>query len=185
MIRITSHDGIIILPAQTLWGISTGEPPFACVHAADNDVPGGYQSYHGHPLVIECAGVACEETAVSFKEQRESRLENKGEFPDDGRIMVCPNCGSDAISFDAYDFGICPETGYHDAGERYFRCDCEDSGDVCDLVMAPRDPEPNVSEAPGWAEEENGDWVEAPEFLPRRSPQTWTSQMSLDLGEVA
>jgi hypothetical protein len=33
-----------------------------------------------------------------------------------------------------YDFGVCPDTGYHDTGER-FRCfDCGARGDAADLV---------------------------------------------------
>ncbi len=45
---------------------------------------------------------------------------------------MCPECGSDHITFEEYDFGICSQTGYHDAGER-FRCGtCGATGDVAD-----------------------------------------------------
>ncbi len=46
---------------------------------------------------------------------------------------MCPECGSDEVTAEEYDFGICRETGYHDAGER-FRCrDCGAAGDAEDL----------------------------------------------------
>jgi len=38
------------------------------------------------------------------------------------------------VTIEEYDFGACPLTGYHDAGER-FRCRaCGAAGDVDDLV---------------------------------------------------
>ena len=47
--------------------------------------------------------------------------------------MSCPECLSDDIEVHEHDFGICPETGYHDAGER-FRCRaCGATGDADDL----------------------------------------------------
>ena len=50
--------------------------------------------------------------------------------------MRCPECLSEAITVHEYDFGICPETGYHDAGER-FRCGaCGAEGDADDLCAA-------------------------------------------------
>jgi rubredoxin len=49
---------------------------------------------------------------------------------------MCPECGSDEVTAEEYDFGICRETGYHDAGER-FRCRaCGAEGDAEDLVAA-------------------------------------------------
>jgi hypothetical protein len=49
--------------------------------------------------------------------------------------MRCPECLSDDIEIREYDFGICRETGYHDAGER-FRCRaCGATGDAEDLVQ--------------------------------------------------
>jgi len=48
--------------------------------------------------------------------------------------MACPECLSDEVIVHEYDFGICPQTGYHDAGER-FRClACGATGDADDLV---------------------------------------------------
>ncbi len=48
--------------------------------------------------------------------------------------MSCPKCLSDDVEVREYDFGICSETGYHDAGER-FRCRaCGATGDADDLV---------------------------------------------------
>jgi len=47
---------------------------------------------------------------------------------------MCPERGSDQVTFDAFDFGLCPQTGYHDAGER-FRCrTCGATGDAADAV---------------------------------------------------
>ena len=46
---------------------------------------------------------------------------------------MCPECGSGEVTVQEYDFGICRETGYHDAGER-FRCRvCGAAGDAEDL----------------------------------------------------
>ncbi len=48
--------------------------------------------------------------------------------------MLCPECLSDDVEVCAYDFGICRETGYHDAGDR-FRCRaCGATGNAVDLV---------------------------------------------------
>lgn len=32
--------------------------------------------------------------------------------------MTCPQCGSPDLRFEDCDFGVCSQTGYHDAGER-------------------------------------------------------------------
>jgi hypothetical protein len=48
--------------------------------------------------------------------------------------MGCPNCGSDDLRIEEYDFGVCRETGYHDAGERYRCLACGDEGDADDLA---------------------------------------------------
>ena len=51
-----------------------------------------------------------------------------------GNASMCPECLSDDIEVSEFDFGICPQTGYHDAGER-FRCRaCGATGDADDLV---------------------------------------------------
>ena len=48
---------------------------------------------------------------------------------------MCPECGSDEVVINEYDFGICSQTGYHDAGER-FRClACGAQGDADDLAQ--------------------------------------------------
>lgn len=47
--------------------------------------------------------------------------------------MRCPQCLSEEITVTEYDFGVCPETGYHNAGER-FRCGaCGAQGGADDL----------------------------------------------------
>ena len=53
------------------------------------------------------------------------------------RFRMCPECSSDKVTIDdEYDFGVCAQTGYHDAGER-FRCRaCRAQGDAGDLVVA-------------------------------------------------
>jgi rubredoxin len=51
---------------------------------------------------------------------------------------MCPECGSDQVTIQEFDFGICPQTGYHDAGAR-FRCQaCGAKGDADDLEPARR-----------------------------------------------
>jgi len=58
------------------------------------------------------------------------------EFPEmvEPEIKVCPACGSWKLIAVEYDFGICSQTGYHEAGER-FRCTvCGDQGDADELV---------------------------------------------------
>jgi len=52
---------------------------------------------------------------------------------------MCPECGSDNIRIEPYDFGRCSETGYHDAGERYRCLECGASGDAEDLVTVTDD----------------------------------------------
>ena len=47
---------------------------------------------------------------------------------------MCPECGSDNVRVEEYDFGKCPETGYHDAGERYRCLECGAIGDADELV---------------------------------------------------
>ena len=50
-------------------------------------------------------------------------------------MAQCPECLSEELAAYAYDFGICPETGYRDAGER-FRCrSCGATGLVEDVVL--------------------------------------------------
>lgn len=48
--------------------------------------------------------------------------------------MRCPECLSNDVTIGEYDFGICRQTGYHDAGERYRCSACGATGDVADLV---------------------------------------------------
>lgn len=57
-------------------------------------------------------------------------------FPRDTRTLttMCPECGSDNVVIKPYDFGTCPQTGYHDAGERFECRDCGATGDGSDLV---------------------------------------------------
>lgn len=48
--------------------------------------------------------------------------------------VACPECLSGNVDVREYDFGVCQQTGYHDAGER-FRCRaCGATGDAADLV---------------------------------------------------
>ena len=47
---------------------------------------------------------------------------------------MCPECLSNDVEVHEFDFGVCPQTGYHDAGEQ-FRCRaCGATGDADDLV---------------------------------------------------
>ena len=48
--------------------------------------------------------------------------------------MRCPECLSGDIAIHEYDFGICRETGYHDAGERFTCRSCGATGDADDLT---------------------------------------------------
>jgi hypothetical protein len=48
---------------------------------------------------------------------------------------MCPECGSENVRAVPYDYGVCRETGYHDAGERYACRDCGAFGDADDLAM--------------------------------------------------
>ena len=51
---------------------------------------------------------------------------------------MCPERGSDQVTIREFDFKVCPQTGYHDAGAR-FRCRaCGAQGDADDLQPAPR-----------------------------------------------
>ena len=46
---------------------------------------------------------------------------------------MCPECGSEQVTVSRYDFGVCPQTGYHDAGERFHCQACGATGDAGDL----------------------------------------------------
>lgn len=48
---------------------------------------------------------------------------------------MCPECGSDNVRIAHYDFGRCPETGYHDAGDQYECIECGYYGDASELVI--------------------------------------------------
>jgi hypothetical protein len=49
---------------------------------------------------------------------------------------MCPECGSTQIAITTFDFGVCRQTGYHDAGER-FRClACAATGPADDCMPA-------------------------------------------------
>jgi hypothetical protein len=48
---------------------------------------------------------------------------------------MCPECGSHNVRVEPYDYGVCRETGYHDAGEMYVCGDCGTRGDDGDLAM--------------------------------------------------
>ena len=48
---------------------------------------------------------------------------------------MCPECGSEQVVINEYDFGICPQTGYHDAGERYQCHECGATGGADELVL--------------------------------------------------
>ena len=51
---------------------------------------------------------------------------------------MCPDCGSDQIDIVEFDFGICPQTGYHDCGE-LFRClECGAAGELGELLDSER-----------------------------------------------
>ncbi len=55
---------------------------------------------------------------------------------------MCPDCLSDNVETWEYDYGVCPQTGYHDAGERFKCHDCGATGDADDLVL--RDDEDSI-----------------------------------------
>jgi hypothetical protein len=47
----------------------------------------------------------------------------------------CPDCGSDDLDFREYDFGVCSETGYHDAGVRAICRACGSENDERDTEV--------------------------------------------------
>ena len=58
---------------------------------------------------------------------------------------MCPECGSNDIIIQPYDYGICRETGYHDVGEDFQCRACGAKGDVSEIVSDDTgDPEKNV-----------------------------------------
>jgi transposase-like protein len=46
---------------------------------------------------------------------------------------MCPECGSDDVRIEPFDFGVCRETGYRDAGGRFICRACGASGNADDL----------------------------------------------------
>jgi hypothetical protein len=63
---------------------------------------------------------------------------------------MCPECLSDNVETWEYDYGVCPQTGYHDAGERFKCHDCGATGDADDLVLREGEDssEPSKERAP-------------------------------------
>src|SRR5262245_13194817 len=60
-------------------------------------------------------------------------------------VLMCPECSSSQVVITGFDFGICPETGYHDAGER-FRClECGAAGPADDLSLVSAESDPTGS----------------------------------------
>lgn len=53
---------------------------------------------------------------------------------------MCPECSSAQVTVSEYDFGVCLQTGYHDAGERFHCLACGATGDAAD-ACPPRDAE--------------------------------------------
>ena len=56
---------------------------------------------------------------------------------------MCPQCGA-RVRADSFDFGVCRETGYHGAGERFTCIDCGAVSDAAEIeaaqTCAPRKP---------------------------------------------
>ncbi len=50
---------------------------------------------------------------------------------------MCPECGSSSVAIKQYDYGVCAETGYHDAGEQFHCRECGARGDADDLFTPP------------------------------------------------
>lgn len=50
---------------------------------------------------------------------------------------MCPECGSEQVTVSKYDFGVCSQTGYHDAGERFHCHACGATGDADELRATP------------------------------------------------
>lgn len=57
-----------------------------------------------------------------------------GQAPLQGTRMRCPECLSDDVRTFECDFGVCRQTGYHDAGERFECRACGATGDADDLI---------------------------------------------------
>jgi hypothetical protein len=47
---------------------------------------------------------------------------------------MCPECGSNDVTIRPYDFGICRQTGYNDAGEHFHCRACGARGAASDIV---------------------------------------------------
>ena len=47
---------------------------------------------------------------------------------------MCPECGSENVRTEEFDFGVCRETGYHDVGELYRCLACGGTGDADELI---------------------------------------------------
>ena len=62
---------------------------------------------------------------------------------------MCPECGSSSVAIKPYDFGVCIETGYNDAGEQFHCRECGARGDVDDLHTPPNEVRASFPFAPG------------------------------------
>ena len=50
---------------------------------------------------------------------------------------MCPECGSDQVAIHEFNFGVCQQTGYHDAGQRFQCRACGATGDADELGTQP------------------------------------------------
>ena len=57
---------------------------------------------------------------------------------------MCPECGSTQVTTNAFDFGICLQTGYRDAGERFHCRECGAQGDADETRVPPCEGEARV-----------------------------------------
>ena len=92
--------------------------------------------------VLLQAGLQCDEfveviipaRSIGMRDgrKRPSRCESPAGL---GANFMCPECGSNCVAIERYDDGVCPETGYRDAGERFTCRHCGATGDASDLEM--------------------------------------------------
>ena len=76
------------------------------------------------------------DSTLAPPELRPIFLEGGSRLPGSGDRVMCPQCGSDNIRIEEYDFGTCRETGYRDAGEVFICRACGAKGDADELVIA-------------------------------------------------
>ena len=79
---------------------------------------------------LECCAACALECEQEELPAPQPPLSETGKSVEVDSRSTCPSCGSDAVRCMPFNFGVCPETGYHNSGERFMCSQCGHAGDA-------------------------------------------------------